>query len=153
MQGYAPVPGVAVKPPRPAVPVGSILLIIGGALMIGGSFMEWFSIAGTKYTGFSGEDGDTKDGPVFVFLGVLAAGFGLTQLLARKVLAVAILAIVFAVFALFAALADIGDVADAMDLAKLYSIEASRGPGLWLILVGAAVALGGSIATTAKRRR
>jgi hypothetical protein len=60
---------------------------------------------------------------------------------------------VFAVFALFAALADIGDVADAMDLAKLYSIEASRGPGLWLILVGAAVALGGSIATTAKRRR
>lgn len=151
--GYAAYPGVAVKPPRPAVQVGSLLLIVGGVLMIAGSFLEWFSIQGESYTGFSGEGSDTKDGPVFVFFGVLALGFGIAQLMARKVLAVAILSIVFGALALFAALADIGDVSDAMDLAKLIGIEASQGPGLWVILVGSLVALAGGIATTAKRRK
>lgn len=151
--GYAPVPGALVKPPRPAVQAGSLVLIVGGVLMIAGSFLEWFSVQGTKYTGFSGSGDDMKDGPVFVFFGVLAIGFGLAQLLARKVLAVAILSIVFAALALFAALADLGDVSDAMDLAKLVGVDASQGPGLWVILVGSVVALAGGIATTAKRRK
>ena len=151
--GYAQVPGAVVKPPRPAVPVGSALLIVGGVLLIAGSFLEWFAIEGTKYTGFSGSGSDTKDGPVFVFFGVLALGFGIAQLMARKVLAVAILAIVFAALALFAAIADLGDVSDAMDLAKVIGVDASQGPGLWVILVGSLVALAGGIATTAKRRK
>ena len=152
--GYSPMGAVvAQKPPRPAVTVGAVLLIAGGALSILGSFLNWFSIEGENYTGFSGDGGDTKDGPVFVFLGVLALGFGVAQLMARRVLAVAILAVVFASFALLAAFADLGDVSDAMDFAEAIGIEASTGPGLWIILVGAMISLGGGIATLAKRRK
>ncbi len=154
MIGYTPVgamPGQ--KPPRPAVTVGSALLVVGGVLLILGSFLNWFTIDGQKFTGFSGDEGDTKDGPVFVFLGVVALGFGVAQLMAKKILAVAILAVVFASFALLAALADIGDVGDVIDLADAFGVEASRGPGLWIILVGSAIALAGGITTLAKRRK
>ena len=152
--GYTPfAAATGQKPARPAVPVGSVLLIVGGALLIVGSFLNWFTVQGTKYNGFSGSGSDTKDGPVFVFLGVLALGFGIAQLLARRVLAVAILAVVFAAFALLAAIADIGDVGDAIDFADAVGISASRGPGLWIILLGSLVALGGGIATVAKRRK
>ncbi|MGB8860818.1 MAG: hypothetical protein WCC60_16280 [Ilumatobacteraceae bacterium] len=152
-QGYAPMGAMAQKPPRPAVAVGSGLLILGGIMLIAGSFLNWFSLFGEKYTGFSGSGGDTKDGPVFVFFGVLALGFGISQLLARKVLAVGILAIVFAAFAVLAALADLSDVSDAMDLAESIDATASQGPGLWVILIGSLLALAGGIATVAKRRR
>ena len=153
--GYTPSANSAwQKPPRPAVPVGSALLILGGAMLIAGSFLNWFTVDGENFTGFSsaGSD-DTKDGPVFVFLGVLAMGFGLAQLVARRVLAVAILAIVFAAFALLAALADIGDVGNLLDFFDATGIDASRGPGLWVILVGSLVAVAGGIATVAKRRK
>ena len=153
--GYTPWANAAgQKPPRPAVPVGSALLILGGAMLIAGSFLNWFTIEGENFTGFSsaGSD-DTKDGPVFVFLGVLAMGFGLAQLVARRVLAVAILAIVFAAFALLAAVADIGDVGNLLDFADATGFAASRGPGLWIIFVGSLVALAGGIATVAKRRK
>ena len=152
--GYTPFAGATgQKPPRPAVPVGSALLVVGGALLIAGSFLNWFTVRGAKYTGFSGSGSDTKDGPVFVFLGVLALGFGIAQLLARKVLAVAILAVVFAAFALLAAIADIGDVGDAIKFADAVGVSASRGPGLWIVLLGSLVALGGGIATLSKRRK
>lgn len=158
-QGY-PLPGTglaggqpAQKPPRPSVPAGSWLLIIGGVLLIAGSFLNWFTLEGEKFTGFSGSGSDTKDGPVFVFFGVLAFGFGLAQLLARRVLAVAILAIIFAVFAVLAAIVDLRDVADAMDLSDTFGFAASQGPGLWVVLVGSLLALAGGVATLAKRRR
>ncbi len=151
--GFYPVGGPpAQKPPRPAVTVGAAMLVLGGVILIAGSFLTWFSVMGENYSGFSDGDGGTKDGPVFVFFGVLAVGFGVAQLLARRVLALGILAIVFAAFALIAALADIGDVSDVVNLAEGLGIDASSGPGLWVILVGAMVALAGGIATVAKRR-
>lgn len=145
-------PGV--KPPRPAVTVGASLLVLGGVLLIAGSFLTWFTILGESYTGFStgADDGSTKDGPVFVFLGVVILAFGIVQLAARKVLAVGIIAIVVSALAILAALADIGDVSDAMDLAESLDIDASSGPGLWIILVGALIGMAGAIATVAKRR-
>lgn len=152
--GMYPVGGSpAQKPPRPAVTVGATMLVLGGVMLIAGSFLTWFSVLGESYTGFSDGEGGTKDGPVFVFFGVLALGFGLAQLMARKVLAVGILAIVFAAFALIAALADIGDVTDVVNLADGIGVDASSGPGLWIILIGAMVALAGGIATVAKRRQ
>ncbi len=82
----------------------------------------------------------------------MAIGFGIAQLAARKVLAVAILAVVFTSFAVLAALADLADVSDAKDLASAFGLEFNTGPGLYVILVGSLVALGGAIATLAKRR-
>ena len=151
--GYAPFAGAPVKPPRPAVTVGSLFLVVGGVLLIVGSVLNWFTIEGTKYNGFAGDGGDTKDGPVFVFFAVLLIGFGIAQLAAKRVLAVAILAVVFASFSILAALADVGNVGDAIDLANGFGISASRGPGLWVVLLGSLVALGGGIATLSKRRR
>ena len=148
-----PVGGVpAQKPPRPAVTVGAGLLVLGGVLLIAGSFLTWFSVLGESYTGFSSGDSGSKDGPVFVFLGVVVLAFGIVQLMARKVLVIGILAIVFSALALIAALADISDVSDVVDLADAVGIEASSGPGLWVILIGALIAMAGAIATVAKRR-
>lgn len=128
------------------------MLVGGGALVILGSFLTWFTILGTSYTGFSSDDSGSKDGPVFLVLGLLVLAFGIAQLVARKVLAVGILAIIVSVLSLVAALADIGDVSDAVDLAGTLGVDASSGPGLWIILFGSLVALAGAIATVAKRR-
>jgi hypothetical protein len=134
------------------VTLGAWLLIAGGALLIVGSFLDWFSVLGETYTGFSSGDGGSKDGPVFVFLGAVLLAFGVAQLVARKVLALGILAIVVGALAVLAALADISDVSDVVDLADSIGVDASSGPGLWVILIGAMVALAGGIATVAKRR-
>ena len=151
--GFPVAGGPITKPPRPAVTVGAGMLVLGGVMLIAGSFLTWFSVLGESYTGFSDGDGGVKDGPVFVGLGVLALAFGVVQLMTRKVLALGILAIIVAALALLAALADIGDVGDVVDLADSLDIEASSGPGLWVILIGAMIALAGGIATVAKRRR
>ena len=156
--GYAtpgfPVGGVpASKPPRPAVRVGALLLSAGGALMIVGSFLNWYTIYGMKVTGFSkSEDGSYNDGPVFLVIGLVLLAFGIAQLAARKVLAVGILAIIVALLGIWAVLVDIGDVRDFVDLANDSAIV-SAGAGLWIILAGALVGLAGAIATVAKRRR
>ena len=162
--GYAPLGNVSMgKPPRPAVPVGSVLLIVGGLMLIAGSFLSWFSGFGESYNGFSNADGGSKDGPVFLVLGLLVLGFGIAQLLARKVLVLGILAIIVAVMAALAAVADISDVARNLDEARKiledfgtdfgFEDDFSWGPGLWVILVGSVVALAGGIATVAKRRK
>ena len=150
--------GTAPKSPRPPVVAGSVLIIVGAAMMIVGSFLTWFSLdvglgGSESFNGFASDGGDMRDGPVFVFLAVVVGGLGLALLLARKVLAVAIIAVVFASFSIMAALADISDVSDAKDTLGVFGGALKWGPGLWVILVGTLVALGGSIAALAKRRR
>jgi len=136
------------------VSVGSWLLIAGGVLLILGSFLPWVKVEGKSYTGFTKDDIlEVKDGPAFVFFGVLALGFGLAQLLARRVLAVAILAVVFMSFAVLGTLADYGDLGDKVDILTALGADASKGIGLVLCILGACVALGGGITTLSKRRR
>ncbi|MDO8389398.1 MAG: hypothetical protein Q7V57_02835 [Actinomycetota bacterium] len=152
--GYSPYPAApAQKPPRPAVPNAAYLLIAGGVLMIVGSALNWFSLFGEDFNGFSEVDGSQKDGPAFVFFALVAIGAAITFLAAKRVLAVAIIACVLEVFAMFAAFADIGDVNDAMDLADTAGFEASQGAGLYVVLLGSLLALAGSIVAIAKRRR
>jgi hypothetical protein len=140
------------QPPRPAAPVGAYLAIAGAILLIVGSFLTWFSVGDMDVTGFTDDFGDTKDGPVFVTFGVLFLAFGITTLLAKRVLAVAIIGVVLAVLAIMAGLADYGDVTDAEDLFG-DSATFSAGPGLPVIIVGGLLALAGSIVVLAKRRR
>lgn len=151
--GYAGYPQVAQKPPRPAVPNAGYLCIAGGVLLIIGSVLNWFTIEGEKFNGFSSSGGESKDGPAFVFFAILAIGAGITFLAAKRVLAVAITILVFEVFAVFVALADIGDLGDAKDLADSIGIKFSSGPGLYVVLLGAIVAVAGNIVALAKRRR
>lgn len=147
--------GVTQKPPRPAVTIGAALLAIGGALMILGSLLNWFEIAGEQFNGFSegGENADgTKDGPFFAVFGGLLVVFGLVQLATRKVLALGIAGIVVSALGGLAALADLSDVNDAIDIGRLFGLDVSVGPGLYVVLVGAALSIAGSIAIVAKRR-
>lgn len=145
------------KPPRPAVKVGSLLLIGGGAGLILGSVLPWVTVSGQSLNGFSDDsislDGGSNGGPAFVFFAVLLIGFGIAQLAARKVLAVAILAVVFASFALVGVLAEFGDVSDVIDFTDLFGLESSWGPGVPVLGLASLVGLGGGIATLAKRRR
>ena len=156
-QGYPLVAGSQSKPPRPEVKAGSLMLIGGGVGLILGSVLDWVTIEGTSINGFSSEslsiDENSPGGGVFVFFAVLLIGFGITQLAARKVLAVAILAVVFASFAVLVALGEMSDVSDVISVMGLIGGDASWGPGIPVLILSSLVGLGGAIATLAKRRR
>jgi hypothetical protein len=150
--------GMAVRPPRPKVTTGAGIAVAGAVLMIVGAFLPWFKFDvgfGTQsFNGFSRGSGDTvRDGPVFVFLAVVVGGLAIALLAARRVLPVAIVAVVFAAFSVLAAIADISDVSDLKKLSDLFDGGFKWGAGLWVILVGGMMGLGGSIAALAKRRR
>ncbi|HQY13277.1 MAG: hypothetical protein KAY11_18100 [Ilumatobacteraceae bacterium] len=149
--------GPSAKPPRPAVKGGSMLLIAGGVGLVIGSLLPWVTVAGQRFNGFADEpislDGGSNGGPAMAFLAALLIGFGIAQLAARKVLAVAILAVVCASFAVIGTLAEMGDVADVVQFADLLDAESSWGLGVPVLAMGSLVGLGGAIATLAKRRR
>jgi hypothetical protein len=129
-------------------------MIGGAALMVLGSFLTWFTLSGEDVTGFSELGGETRDGPIFLVLGVILAAFGITTLLARRMLAIAIIAVVLAALSLIAAVADYGDVNDLEDFDQALGRDAFEvGPGLPIIVVGTLVALAGGIVALAKRRR
>ena len=79
---------------------------------------------------------------------MILAGFGVTTLVARRLLPIAILAVVIASFSTLAAIVDWSNVRDAVDF-----VGASTGPGLPVALVGSLVALAGGIVALATRRR
>jgi hypothetical protein len=137
--------------PRPAVTAAAVLLVGGGLLVAIGSFVTWFSVLGQSITGFtSASDDDVRDGPVFLTLGLLLVVAGVVLLVKRRVLGVAIAGIVVAVATIVAGFADLGDV---LDLKDALGGAITVGPGLYMCIIGGLVALGGSIAATAKRRR
>lgn len=144
------------KPPRPTVKVGALLLILGGVGLVAGSALGWVTVEGSSFNGFSKEpislDGSSNGGPLFVFLAVLLVGFGIAQLAARKVLAIAIIAVFFAAFAVLAVLGEMSDVSDIIEFADAFDAESSWGPGIPVLGVASLVGLGGAIATLARRR-
>lgn len=135
------------RPARPAVTVGGWLLVGGGIVLAIGAFLPWFSARGRDFTGFTHTNRE-PDGPMFLTLAVALAGSGIAMLLARRVLAIAILAVVLGALGLLAALVDISEVRDLTDLGL-----ADAGPGLPVAAVGSAIALAGGVAALAKRRR
>lgn len=154
--GYTPYgatpPGT--KPPRPAVPIAAILLLVGSAVMVVGSLLPWLEGFGETVNGFDeDEDGDSNSGPAYVFFAVVFTGFAITFLAARRVLAVAIISVVLAAFAVLAAFGDLGDANDTKDLVNAFDGDASIGIGIPVVILGAFITLAGSIVALAKRRR
>ncbi len=157
-QGYSPYTvAPPQKPPRPAVPVGSWLLIIGGVLSIAACFLTWYTIMGQDVNGFDDTfdpqkmQVTTNTGGVFVFFGILALGFGIAQLAARRVLAVAILSVVFGAIHVLATLGEFSNSSDLKDFAG--SALFSWGPGIYLVIASSLVVLAGGIVTLSRRRR
>lgn len=151
---------MATKPPRPAAPVGAWLLVAGAAAVITGTFLTWLSIEGLgaseSANGFTDNETGISDGPIFVGLGVILAGLGAATLAARRNLAVAIISVVLASFTVLAALADLGEISSRKDDLEALGVDPDFlkiGPGIPVILVGALLALAGSIVVLAKRRR
>lgn len=148
----------AQKPPRPVVFWGSLLLIVGGLVMIIGSALNWYSINGVDLNGFKDTiDPDTGElttntGGVFVMFGIASIGFGVAQLAARRVLSVAIIAVVICSTTALMALAELGMTSDRRDYVEPFN-PFSMGVGIYVVIVGSLVALAGAIATLSRRRR
>ncbi len=125
-------------------------MIAGAALLVIGAFLPWFSIGDTSISGMDTTDGETRDGPVFVGLGVIIAVLGIITLVWKRILGVVIGALVVAAFALMAGIIDFTDV---QDLKELFGDQVDAGIGLPVIIAGAALATAGSILGIAKRSR
>jgi hypothetical protein len=126
-------------------------MIGGGVVMAIGCIVPWFSLVdGTftvnAFTDFGVEDESSDAFLLVLSLAVLA--FGITTLLAKRLLPIAILAVVLASFALVATITRLSDVAELSDL-----FDVSWGAGLPILLVGSAAGLAGGIIALATRRR
>lgn len=138
------------KPPRPRCPIGAALLVVGALVIVVGSLLPWFELLGDSYNGFQEiDDEGARDGPAFVALAVVLAGFGITTFAARRLLPIAILAVIVAAFSALTALADWVDVADTLGDVPATSV----GPGLPVVVIGSLIALAGGIVALATRRR
>ena len=118
----------------------------GGLLAIIGSVLPW----GTVRSAFGQVDvsGTEGDGVLTLVLGLVVGALGLSSLAgARRVLAIVALLPTVGIAGIAAYdLANITEVAD--ELSGSF-VQVSAGPGLWVVLAGAAVALVGAIIGTA----
>lgn len=150
--------GPAVKPPRPNVQVGAILTMVGGVLLAVGALLPWLKVTGETGNGlddyiFENADGIREraesPGSAWIFFGLVLLGFGIALFFAGRVLAVAILAIVVAGLSLIMVFFGLGAANDTKDFLGEGSVQF----GIFVGFVGAGLAIAGSVASTAKRRR
>ena len=145
-----------VKAPRPDVKVGAIMILAGSIISIIGVFLPWASANGASANGMDDyfwiDDFTLYDvsapGTVPIVMAVIMAGFGITLLLAGRVLAVAILAIIGAVIA-----AIVGVVMWGLMLAFSEAQGPSVGIGAIVQPIAPLLSLAGAIVATAKRRK
>ena len=125
-------------------------MMAGAVVMVAGTFLTWASDSSGSYNGWDPEFTDTESSTAggLVFIAVVLAGFGITTLAAKRLLPIAILAVIFAALGFFAAL---GELIDLFELSDFFGVEV--GAGLWVVLLGAAAALGGAIWTLSVRRK
>jgi hypothetical protein len=171
-----PPPGVASGAPPPGSPAGwtvptapgavdrsalaarnrlsGLLAVIGGAVVILGSFLPWASLSGddtdvitgmdsSTITGWTTIEGETGDGPIFLVLGLAVAIMAILALRGIVNLGTKIATIVVASISLLISLAEFGDVSDANDIVKPFGFEFSYGVGLFLLLAGSILGIVG----------
>jgi hypothetical protein len=136
------------------VRAAAMLVMVGAVLAGVAVFLPWLSIDGVTQTGtgvFVTTDFELYDSPGsgVLFVAAVLLGLGIALYVADRVLAVAIIAVVFASIALIVAIAMIGIVSDAQELAG----DGTLGVGVFALVPAAALALGGSIWATSRRRR
>lgn len=139
--------------PRPAAIVGALLTLTGAIIVGVGASLTWFSLGETDFDGFSEIDPTTSDaslGVTFVTLAVIVAGLAVTTLAARRILPIAIVAVVLTAFL---TVAGVGKYTDLRDDVRQFEGFGAVGLGLPVIILGAVVALVGSILVLARRRR
>jgi hypothetical protein len=119
---------------------GAILALVGGALLLLGAFMEWATVstdAGTLSIAATDADGE-----VVIFCGVVIVVLAVLDL-ARPGPWWWIGVGVFGAFALFLGLIDLFNVTEGIEAAEGGDVSISA--GLYVVLLGAAVALAGGL--------
>lgn len=148
-------PRPAAAPARPAVPFGSVMLVVGGLAMALAPYLLWYRMYGAAYDGFSRDPlstaGAHNRGWLYIVFGVPLVVCGVVQLLVRRVTAVAVASVVIGVLALVVCL---GFLTNAADLQATLHVPAKKfhwEPGQWVGLAGAMVALAGAVGTLTRR--
>jgi hypothetical protein len=129
--------------------------MIGGAVLIViGCILPWLSARGSSLNGFdefialSDNPFESQTpGPMFVFFAAVMAGFGITTLAAKRLLAIMIIGIVVGAFTVLAGAAELAHYSDYAEGGR------SLGAGLPVVLAGSLATLAGAIAGCARRRR
>ena len=132
---------------RPRATISGALLVGGAALVVLGSLLTWATFPDAianqgvprTFNGFTELAGESKEGPFFAGFAALLAVFGLTLLLARRVVAVLLLGAILAGFGAIAAVVDLLDIADPD------GVQPSVGVGLPVVVAGFVLAFAGSI--------
>jgi hypothetical protein len=128
---------------------GQVLALVGGVLLLVGPFLTWMNAVVISVSGLQKTDNEAY---VLVFLGVVAAVFGLISLLAksRKMIWVSyvagIVGLGFSIYYYFAMRDQLGD---ANSLGEVVSL----GAGIYLCLIGSALVFIGAVISTASKKR
>ena len=166
--GYPPPPGAA--GPRVSVQWTGALMLLGGALLAVGAFLDWAKVSlGGRHlsiTGLGSLSGDeafkqavdpskVTDGKVTLTFGILLVIGAIVILAHQGRIWVGIVGTVLSAICLIIGLADLGQASDANDKYDAANIPAhlSVQIGLVLTLIGAIVGLAFSIVAICVRRR
>src|SRR3954469_15152286 len=175
----APQPAPVEAPPPTASPVAAVLAILGGLLVILGSFLTWFSVTadasalggGSATISVTGMDGD---GTITLIAGIvlLILGGGMFAMRGRNLTAISIIALIGGVVAALIAIYDITtakstasdsvaqsiasggrvSVDQARQVLTLVNFDISVGIGVILVAVAGIVgAIGGALGIRASR--
>jgi len=168
--GYPPPPPpMAAAAPRVSVLWAGALMVLGGAALAVGAFLDWAKVTylgrHVSITGLGSLSGDEEfkraidpskvtDGKVTLTLGILLIIGGIIILARQGRIWVGIVGTVLAAICLIIALADFGQASDVNDKYKVTAPGAhlSTEAGLTITLLGAIVALAFSIVAICVRR-
>jgi hypothetical protein len=157
--GYVPYGQQSSEPAaRPKSPVGSILIMLGGALLIVCAWLPWFTLNSESANGWdtfasTSDDGVRvfeSPGKIFVVTGIVVLIFGIIAYVVGKQLALAIVTLVVTVIAFFVSLLGLGVAANQREF---LDDEGNIGIGVVLGFLSMLVAVAGAIVVLAKRRR
>jgi hypothetical protein len=123
---------------------GPIVSLIGGGLVLLGSFLPWATVktavlSSPASLSVSGTDGD---GVITLVLGLVIVGIGLVCLTSRPRLW--LVSLIAGCAAALVAVIDIVDVGNRVGEIESDYLHASVGVGLWVVLVGAIIAVVGA---------
>lgn len=156
----------AAAPARPNI-AASALQVVGGVVAVISAFLAWVSISGNGLTvsisgmgtlsglpdGTPAPDLGVTDGGLAIAAGALAIVGG-ALLLALKKSALSVIAIIGGLGGLIIGIRDLSDINSALDQVGSSGVSGSVGIGIWLLIVGSAVALiGGVLGLVTGRRK
>jgi hypothetical protein len=127
---------------------GGLLTALGGAAIVAGSFADWvradISTLGIREgTGWRNVNGNVAHGPWFAALGAVLVVIGACFLVGLRPRIARVVGTVLGLVAIGLAIYEIYDITR-----KVTGVTATVQPGLWIVIVGAGVALLGLVATS-----